>query len=304
MPGRERGRAVRCEGVGKRYRGHGWVLRDVDLQLEPGEVVELTGGNGSGKSTLLRILAEIVRADAGTIRGRPHRIGYVPDRLTVHGRVPAIAYLEHMGRLRGLSSAHARERGHLLLDRLSFQGGENAPMSTLSKGNAQKVGIAQAALERPGLLILDEPYAGLDAAALPALSMIVSEMAADGTAVIFAHHRLGGLGEPHRAYRLTVGRIVEVVSRPGGARSRGVLITLVVPPGTAPQELDWTQVPGVYGAHHLPGAVALTTSPTASDQVIARALGAGYSIRAVRPSGPESADQGTRCDRGGSTCDP
>lgn len=180
---------LRLKRVGKRYgRGH-WVLDDVSVAAPGGAVVAFQGGNGSGKSTLLRIMSGVSRPTTGTVTGRPRVVGYVPDRFTPNGRLSSMACLTHLGRVRGLTTGTAAARGRELLARLALAGGPEAPLRTLSKGNVQKVALAQALLVPPDLLVLDEPWSGLDASVHGVLAEIITEVAARGGAVVFTDHR-------------------------------------------------------------------------------------------------------------------
>src|SRR5688572_22755600 len=135
---------VELRGVGKRYDRSRTVLEDVDLVIYPGEVVGIVGGNGSGKSTLLRIVAGLSAVSSGAVVARPRAIGYVPERFPTLGRVSARSYLKHMGRIRGLGTRDALARADELLARLELVGGARTELRRLSKGNAQKVAVAQA----------------------------------------------------------------------------------------------------------------------------------------------------------------
>ncbi|WP_344414810.1 ABC transporter ATP-binding protein [Pseudonocardia ailaonensis] len=128
----------------------------MDLALEPGAPVVLAGANGSGKSTLLRILAGCSAPTSGRVLGRPRVVGYLPDRFPAQLRMPADVYLRHLAQIRGVGV----DTG--LLETLGFTGRRGEPMARLSKGNAQKVGLAQALGCGAGLVVLDEPWAGLD----------------------------------------------------------------------------------------------------------------------------------------------
>ena len=237
---------MRLDAVSKRYGRRGWVLRDVHADLAPGATVAFTGGNGSGKSTLLRILAGVSRPTGGTVTGRPAVVGYVPDRFAPEGRLSARAYLTHMGRIRGLRTAEAEARAARLLDRLALVGGADAQLRTLSKGNAQKVALAQALLVPPGLLVLDEPWSGLDASAHGVLAEIMTEVADAGGAVVFTDHR-EAVTRAHasRTYAVEAGRVRPAAPRP--ARLALTEAVLTHPDdGRTPDPLDWPTLPGVH----------------------------------------------------------
>lgn len=210
---------VTLAGVNKQY-GRGYpVLTDVDLTVRAGETVAIVGGNGSGKSTLLRILAGISLPTKGTLTDPPHSIGYVPERFSANTRMSAYAYLCHMGRIRGLSTRQAAQRTKDLLERLRLEPGPDFAIRDLSKGNAQKVALAQSLIERPELLILDEPWSGLDSSAHGTLSAIIAETAAAGSSVVFTDHResITRVETSHR-YEIDGGRIRKSLQRRQGHR--------------------------------------------------------------------------------------
>jgi ABC-type multidrug transport system ATPase subunit len=190
---------VRLRRVSKRYGHRREVLADVDLQVAAGELLGLVGANGSGKSTVLKLMVGLSRPSSGTVRRNARVVSYVPDVFTSHDRLSASAYLRHMGRIRGLSARAARERSDALLDRLALAGGADTPMRKLSKGNAQKVALAQALLEPPQLLVLDEPWSGLDSTAHETLSELLTETAAAGAAVAFTPTRSSAQRPPGSA---------------------------------------------------------------------------------------------------------
>ncbi|MFG1999389.1 ATP-binding cassette domain-containing protein [Spirillospora sp. NPDC048911] len=162
-----------------------WVLQDVSLSLPPGRVLEVTGRNGAGKSTLLRLLAGLRTPRRGSISGRPSRVGYAPERFPVDQPFTVSAYLAHMAAVRGIRRPAIGEWA----ERLRFEHLLNVRLPELSKGSAQKVGLAQALLAEPGLLILDEPFAGLDAESRDTLPGLISELARAGTAVVVSDHQ-------------------------------------------------------------------------------------------------------------------
>jgi ABC-type multidrug transport system ATPase subunit len=177
---------MRLSNVSFRYaRKNPWILQGIHLELPPGKVIEVTGRNGAGKSTLLRLLAGVVPPTRGAIAARPPVVGYAPETFPAAQPFTVTAYLRHMARIRGAAfsdiGAWAERLGmsHLLA----------VPLTELSKGSAHKVGLVQALLRPPGLLILDEPFAGLDAQTRPELSAIVREVAGNGGVVVVSDHQ-------------------------------------------------------------------------------------------------------------------
>lgn len=278
---------LRCEAVCRRYGRGRWVLRDVDLGVTAGEVLAVAGGNGSGKSTLLRILAGVTRPTSGTVSGRPAEVGYVPDRFTAPDRLSAITYLTHMGRVRGLPSAVARARADELLDRLRLVGGKDAPLGTLSKGNAQKVSLAQAFLVDPALLILDEPWSGLDAPAHGVLTELVGEVAARGGAVVFTDHR-----EAIAHTRTDTVYVIDGTGRISLRHEQRAVTELVLTTpatGVPPDGVNWGALPGVLSQGMRDGddtgTTVLRVARDHSDEVLLTALRHGWSVEGVTAHG-------------------
>ncbi|MBG0812866.1 ABC transporter ATP-binding protein [Planomonospora sp. ID82291] len=177
---------MRLSDVSFRYARRGpWILREVELSLRPGSVVEVTGRNGAGKSTLLRLLAGILPPSRGSIAERPAVVGYAPDVFPVDQPFTVAAYLAHLAGIRRIPPAS----GTALAERLNATHLLDRPLGDLSKGSAQKVGLIQSLLAPPGLLILDEPFAGLDEQTRNELPVIIGEVAADGGAVVVSDHQ-------------------------------------------------------------------------------------------------------------------
>lgn len=177
---------MRIASLSFRYgRRDPWVLSDADLVLNPGDVVEITGPNGTGKSTLLRLIAGLLRPVRGSIQDRPRVVGYVPERFPAGQPFTVASYLRHMAAIRGVGrDSIGRWSERLGMDHLL---GQRLP--DLSKGSAHKVGLAQALLAEPGLLVLDEPFAGLDAATRAELPAIIAEISARGGIVVVSDHQ-------------------------------------------------------------------------------------------------------------------
>ncbi|MEV4191881.1 ABC transporter ATP-binding protein [Streptomyces toxytricini] len=272
---------MRLEAVGKRYGRGRWVLRDVHVEAPPGEVVAFTGGNGSGKSTLLRIAVGLSRPTRGTVAARPPVVGYVPDRFSPNERMSAAAYLTHMGRIRGLTTSGAAARAGLLLDRLALVGGRHAPLRSLSKGNAQKVALAQALLVEPGLLVLDEPWSGLDADAHGVLAEIMTEVAASGGTVVFTDHRESVTrAGATRTYTVSAGCVS--LLGPDSGWASGTDIVLTAPRrGRAPRDLVWEELDGVRTVDRDAAAVRLRVARESADALLLTALRHGWSVERV-----------------------
>ncbi|MCX4389399.1 ABC transporter ATP-binding protein [Micromonospora peucetia] len=195
---------MRLENVWLRYRRRGpWVLRAAGLRVGPGEVVVVLGRNGAGKSTLLQVAAGVLRPSRGRVTGRPRHVGWVPERFPADQPFTVERYLTAMGRVAGLDPAAAGRAVDHWTSRLGLSGFRGVRLPELSKGTAQKVGLAQAVLRPPGLLVLDEPWEGLDAVTRDLVPAVIDEVAAAGGSVLVSDHR-GEIGRLSGARRWTV----------------------------------------------------------------------------------------------------
>ena len=260
------------------------MLDGIDLDLPPGSRTVIVGGNGSGKSTLLRIGAGVSRPNGGAVT-LPDRIGYVPERLAARSRFTGADYLAHMGRIKGLRAGVIGTRSRELLRRLDLRPGPDRPIDSLSKGNRQKLVLAQAFLGPAGLLVLDEPFSGLDAVAHAALGELMHEAQSGGTAVLVSSHRAlppeGGL----RQLMIRDGRLTEIRHDeiPAAARA-GVLEVELFP---ADAETDRHRVAAIPGVSHArfeqpSGHLVLRTDTGQIDGVLIEAIAQGWSVRSVR----------------------
>lgn len=173
--------------VGHRYGRGPWVLDRLDAELAFGTVVAVSGANGTGKSTVLRILAGVQRPRRGVVHGRPARVAYVPERL----EPPVVRvgrWFAELARLRGSVPDSVAWQ----LAALGTTVPDDALLSSLSKGTVRKVLLADALAAPAPLLVLDEPWADLDAAGAAALSGALRRRAADGALVVVADHTGAG----------------------------------------------------------------------------------------------------------------
>lgn len=181
---------MRLDDVWIRYSaGSDWVLREVTAELAEGEVAVVLGRNGAGKSTLLGAAAGVLPVSRGRVSGRPAVVGWVPERFPQNQFNTTFWYLVSMARIRGLSPSAARSAAQHWMDRLHLNDFAATKLPELSKGSAQKVGLAQALLVMPGLLVLDEPWEGLDALTKLEIPTIIEEVRAAGGRVLVSDHR-------------------------------------------------------------------------------------------------------------------
>jgi ABC-2 type transport system ATP-binding protein len=262
---------MRLESVGKRYGvRQPWVVRDVSLDVAAGRLIRVEGPNGSGKSTLLRVVAGVTVASRGRVSGRPHT-GYVPERFPGGLPFSGREYLLHMARVHGLRGDAGRQRVDELLERLGAAGYAAAPLRALSKGMCQKIAIAQALLPRPGLLVLDEAWTGLDVTARAALDDAVAERVAAGGSVLFVDHDPGRLaGREAERWRLGGDGRVTVTAGLGGAAVEAGGAVRREGPGddTVMIELAGVEAAGLVRLGEMPGV--LSSSGAAAGRVLLR----------------------------------
>lgn len=287
---------MRLDAVGKRYGlRQPWIVRNVSLDLAAGRLIRLEGRNGSGKSTLLRVLAGACLPSAGKVTGRP-RTGYVPERFPPGLPFSPHDYLTHLGRVHGLQGPALAARIDECLEQLGAAGYAGVPMRTLSKGMSQKVAVAQALLPRPGLLVLDEAWTGLDTVARDVLDQEVAARVADGGTVVFVDHdpaRLAGLVTERWLVTDRQVRPAEVAPAddlPGAAPDvvPGPAVVIEVSGAAGPDSTGVLGLPGVLSvqAGEVTGDLVITAAAGASDGVLRVLLGAASSahVRAVRPA--------------------
>ncbi|GGF92643.1 ABC transporter ATP-binding protein [Paenibacillus albidus] len=185
------------EGVSKKYKGDSYGLRDLSLQIGTG-VLGLLGPNGAGKSTLMRILSTITKPTAGKISWNgvditkdPNAIrrilGYLPQDFGVYPHLNAVEFLEYLASIRGLEPAIARKRIDELLHLVNLYEVRKKPLNSLSGGMKQRVGIAQALLNDPKLLIVDEPTVGLDPEERIRFRNLLSELSGERIVMLSTH---------------------------------------------------------------------------------------------------------------------
>ena len=186
-----------ASGIRQRF-GERIVLDGVDLEVPPGRVIGLLGPNGAGKTTLMRILFGVIAPDAGTVTwdGRPadegdrRSWGYMPQERGLYRDMRVIDLLVWFARLHGLDRTTARTNAEALLGELGLGERARDEVKELSGGMAQRVQLAAAMVHEPALLVLDEPFAGLDPVAIEFLSQVVREHVGAGRNLLFSSHQL------------------------------------------------------------------------------------------------------------------
>ena len=174
------------------------VLQDVTFAVEAGRMTGFVGANGAGKTTTMRIVLGVLAPDAGEVtwQGTPltrelrHRFGYMPEERGLYPKMTVTDQIVYLGRLHGMSADAARRSTAALLDRLGLGERAGDQVEKLSLGNQQRVQIAAALVHDPEVLVLDEPFSGLDPLAVEVVLGVLRERAAAGAPVLFSSHQL------------------------------------------------------------------------------------------------------------------
>lgn len=184
-------------GLQKRY-GDITALAHCDLHITSGELLGFLGPNGAGKTTTMRSILGLVKVDAGSITwdgqpvGRDHRrrIGYMPQERGLYARMKVKEQIVYVGSLAGLDKAEAERRADRWIERVGLTERADDLVEELSTGNKQRVQLAVALVHEPELLVLDEPFAGLDPVAVSTMTDVMLDRVSDGAAVVFSSHQL------------------------------------------------------------------------------------------------------------------
>jgi len=191
---------LELRGVSKRFLGIA-AVDNVSFSARPGEVTGYLGPNGSGKSTTMKMITGLIEATSGQVffEGAPiqrdliaykQRLGYVPEEPHLYAHLTGLEYLVMVGQLRGVSRAAAAKRIDGLLRLFALHGDRHVPISSYSKGMRQKVLLSAALLHNPDLILLDEPFSGLDVGSALILRSLIQELAARRKVVLFSSHEL------------------------------------------------------------------------------------------------------------------
>ncbi|MCZ9289638.1 ABC transporter ATP-binding protein [Corynebacterium evansiae] len=189
--------ALYINNLNKSYGDH-QVLHDMTLQVQPGEMYGFVGSNGAGKSTTMRIALGVLAADSGEVRlgDKPidddlrRRIGYMPEERGLYAKEKIGDQLRFFARLHGLSDKAAGKNADGLLEQLGLAERSDDKLEELSLGNQQRVQLAASLIHDPELLILDEPFSGLDPVAVNVMSDLLVERCNAGVPVLFSSHQL------------------------------------------------------------------------------------------------------------------
>jgi ABC-2 type transport system ATP-binding protein len=278
------GPAIAASGLSKDY-GSGRGLFELDLEVAPGEIFGFLGPNGAGKSTTMRLLLDLIRPTSGSARVLGldarndsveirRRIGFLPGDLALYPKLTGRAVLEYLAQLRGGVDSRLRDS---LAER--FDADLDRPVRQLSTGNRQKLGLIQAFMHEPELLILDEPIAGLDPLVQQSFHALLREVSAEGRTVFLSSHTLSEVERvTHRLAILRQGRLVVVDSL---ENLRKVAVQRI--------EIEFGQPVPAEEFRALPGVeeveakdLTLTISFEGSADAVVK-IAAAHEVRAIRP---------------------
>jgi ABC-2 type transport system ATP-binding protein len=286
---------LELRGLTKRY-GNLLAVNDLSFEVRPGELFGFVGSNGAGKTTTMRIVLGVLLPDEGDVwwAGKPidfetrRRIGYMPEERGLYPKMRAGEQLVYLGQLHGLTEAAATASAKRWLERFDLQQRAKDDIQKLSHGNQQRVQLAAALVFDPLLLILDEPFAGLDPEAVDSMSDALRERAAAGVPVVFSSHQLDlverlcdRVAIIQKGHLIACGTVDEL-------RGSGP-VRIWVDAASAPR--DWSaQVPGVKVVGGNGRRVLLQLDGSTDDQSVLRAALATGPVHEFRRDVPSLLD--------------
>jgi ABC-2 type transport system ATP-binding protein len=260
--------------VTKRYDGRAVVNR-VTFEVQPGEIFALLGPNGAGKTTLIRMIMDILKPDSGsiTLDGRPigaetkGQMAYLPEERGLYRNVKVLDALSYYGQLKGMKVADANQAARALLQRVGLQDSASQQVKALSKGMQQKVQLCTALIGDPRLLVLDEPFSGLDPINVQLFEDVLHERRAAGATVLLSTHQMNKVEELcdralmiNRGHMVLYGSVREIRQRYAGHAVR-----------VRAQGLP-DQIAGVQTIVALNGEHELTLAPDSQATAVLRSL--------------------------------
>jgi ABC-2 type transport system ATP-binding protein len=276
----------------KRY-GSLEALHDLSFTVQPGEIFGFVGANGAGKTTTMRVVLGVLEADSGSViwDGSPitfaarRRIGYIPEDRGLYPKMSVISQLVYFAQLHGLTRKAAREASTALLERLGLADRAKSQLQSLSHGNQQRVQLAAALVFSPDLLVLDEPFAGLDPVAVDSMTEILRSEADSGKPVVLSSHQLDivericdRVGIINHGHMVATGSVDELTAR-------GPLRFWVDVPGAGTGWYD--SVPGTTLVEQDGSRWLLQLDDEAGEQAVLRtalAIGPVHEFRRDRPA--------------------
>ena len=267
-------------GLTRRF-GDNLAVDGVTFEVPAGAMTGFVGGNGAGKTTTMRMIMGVLQPTAGTVTwaGREVTVadrrtfGYMPEERGLYPKQPILDKLVYLGRLQGRSAAGAKQTALDLLDRFGLGERTSDKLESLSLGNQQRVQIAAAVIGEPGFLVLDEPFSGLDPAAVDSMVDLLREHTTRGVPVLFSSHQLDLVERLcDQLVVLARGRVVST-GTVSELRSRGRVLHRLVVGGDA----GWVRaLPGVHVVDvDGPAALLELEGPGSTDLVLREAMARG-----------------------------
>ena len=267
--------AVVVSNVSKSY-GDFLAVDQLSFDVFPGEIFALLGPNGAGKSTTIRMILDIIKPDTGTIEvlgGEisntiKDRIGYLPEERGLYRDVKVLDVMAYLGALKGMSPSDAKAKASQLLEQLELSENASDKVSELSKGMQQKVQFAVTVMHDPDLIIIDEPFSGLDPVNRLVIKNILMDFRKRGGAVIMSTHQMNQIEEmADRMLMINHGK-QQLYGQVDDIRNQYALHAIIVE-GYG----DWASIPGVIGVDELNGGrdgyMLHMDENTTSDKVLA-----------------------------------
>lgn len=188
---------ISVQNVSKSY-GSFRAVQDISFEVRPGEIFAMLGPNGAGKSTTMRMILDIIRPDQGEISvlggqmtdATKDKIGYLPEERGLYRSVKLVEMMTYLGQLKGMKRGDATQRAHELLRYLELEEHAKKKVSELSKGMQQKIQFAVTVIHRPQLIIVDEPFSGLDPVNTRVLMDLLLSLRKDGTTIVMSTHQM------------------------------------------------------------------------------------------------------------------
>ncbi|MDI2128710.1 ABC transporter ATP-binding protein [Yinghuangia seranimata] len=284
-------------GLGKRF-GEKVVLRDLSFSVAPGQMFGFVGTNGAGKTTTMRIALGVLASDSGEVRwqGRPadaavrRRWGYMPEERGLYAKMRIQDQLAYFAELHGMARSDARRSAAHWLRTLGVSGAPGDRLETLSLGNQQRVQLAAALVHDPELLVLDEPFSGLDPVGVDVMAQALRSRVEQGVSVVFSSHQLDlverlcdAVGIIKDGGMHAVGTVRELRGDHRAVRYRVAV--------DAPADEDWAAaLPGVTVLSRDAAGTLVELGTGVSEQTLLDAARAAGRVRAFAPVDPSLAE--------------
>lgn len=278
---------LHLDNVRKTYQKH-VAVDDVSFKVPKGSIFGLLGPNGAGKTSIIRIITTITRADSGTVylngeklnRFHPTQIGYMPEERGLYKKMKVGEHLMYLARLKGLSKKNAKEQINYWFDKFDIADWWNKKVEELSKGMQQKIQFIATVVHQPKLLILDEPFSGLDPINTNLIKDEIRELQKNGASIIFSTHRMEQVEEIcERIVLINQGKNVlegEVKDIKNQFKEN---IYRIEYDGNLPSDLDLTSILVNKSPNEMTVKIA---NPTASNELLGTLIRAGVHVRVFK----------------------